>query len=81
MKLKELLKVISYLEEVQILIFRDGDAKTKGTDEIVFDGSVFDVPWTYADCELDNNSGDDEAVFTFIDEKGNSKIGIYIVEE
>lgn len=76
MKLKELLKVISYLQDVQILIFRDGDVKTKGTDEIVFEGSVLDVPWIYADCELDG-----EAVFTYIDEEGKAKIGIYIVEE
>ena len=81
MKLKELLKVIDYMCDVQILAYHGINAKMIGEEEVLFEGSVSDVPWTYADWALDNDSGDGEAVFTFINEKGEAIIGIYVVEE
>ena len=76
MKLKELLKTISYLQDVQILYYH-GDA----SEEVLFEGSVLDVPWTYAEWPLDIDNGDGEAVFSFVNEKGEAIIGIYVVEE
>ena len=40
-----------------------------------------DVPWTYADMLLDNESGDGESTFAFVNEKGQAIIGIYVMEE
>ena len=79
MKLKELLKVISDLCDVQILVYHGDHMAIQ--EETLFEGNVLDVPWTYADWQLDNNSGDGEAVFTFVNEKGEAIIGIYIMEE
>ena len=81
MKLKELLKVIGYMNNVQILVYHGVNAKMVGEEEILFEGNVLDVPWVYADWALDNDSGDGEAVFTFVNEKGEAIIGIYVVEE
>lgn len=80
MKLKELLKVINYTCDVQILVYHYNE-KMVGKDEILFEGNASDVPWVYADWTLDNESGDGEAVFTFINEKGEPIIGIYVMEE
>ena len=76
MKLKELLKVISFTQDVQILIY-EGD----GQEEVLFEGMASDVPWTYADMQLDNESGDGESTFAFVNEKGQAIIGIYVMEE
>ena len=76
MKLKELLKVISFTQDVQILMYEGN-----GRDEILFEGMASDVPWTYADMPLDNDSGDGESTFAFVNEKGEAIIGIYVVEE
>lgn len=76
MKLKELLKVISSIQDVQILIYEGND-----TEEILFEGCAMDVPWTYAEMLLDNDSGDGESTFAFVNEKGNAIIGIYVIEE
>lgn len=75
MILKDILKVISYLQEVQILLYEGN-----GTDEILFEGPASDVPWTYADMKLDN-SGDGESTFAFVNEKGDAIIGIYVMED
>ena len=76
MKLKELLKVISFIQDVQILIY-EGD----GQEEVLFEGMASDVPWTYADMPLDNESGDGESTFAFVNEEGQAIIGIYVMEE
>lgn len=76
MILKDVLKIIYYLQDVQILI-NEGN----GTDEILFEGPASDVPWTYADMKLDNNSGDGESTFAFVNEKGDAIIGIYVKED
>ena len=80
-KLKDVLQVISDLCDVQILVFRQGDKKGLGEDEIFFEGNVRDVPWIYADWELDNDIEIGQAVFTFVNEKGEAIIGIYVLEE
>ena len=76
MRLKILLKYISSEQDVQILLYR-----ASGQEEILFEGAASDVPWTYADMDLDNDSGDGEAIFSFINEKNESVIGIYIEEK
>ena len=81
MKLKELLKIISDLCDVQILVYHGVNAKMINEEEILFEGNVRDVPWVYADWVLDNDSGDGEAIFTFVNDKGEAIIGIYVVEE
>ena len=75
MILKDILKVISYLQEVQILLYEEN-----GTEEVLFEGMASDVPWTYADMKLDNDSGDGESTFAFVNEKGDAIIGIYVKE-
>jgi hypothetical protein len=75
MKLKELLKVINSIQNVQILLYEG-----IGSQEILFEGMASDVPWTYADMQLDN-SGDGESTFAFVNEKGNAIIGIYVKED
>ena len=80
-KLKDALQVISYLSDVQILVFNEGPKKGLGEDEILFEGNVRDVPWVYAERELDNDSVDGESIFAFVNEKGNAIIGIYVMEE
>lgn len=75
MKLKELLKVIGFMQDVQILIY-EGD----GQEEILFEGMASNVPWTYADMLLDNDSGG-ESTFAFVNEKDQAIIGIYVTEE
>ena len=76
MKLKELLKVISFMQDVQILLY-EGD----GQEEILFEGMASDVPWVYADRLLDNDSSDGESTFAFVNEKSQAIIGIYVMEE
>ena len=76
MKLKELLKVISYIQDVQILL-----SEGNGQEEILFEGMASDVPWTYADMPLDNDSDDGESTFAFVNEKGDAIIGIYVMED
>lgn len=76
MRLKILLKYISSEQDVQILLYQGS-----GQEEILFEGAASDVPWIYADMDLDNDSGDGEAIFSFINEKNESVIGIYIEEK
>lgn len=76
MKLKDVLKVISYLQDVQILVYKENNQ-----DEILYEGNVLEVPWIYVDYVLDLVNGDGEAVFSFINEKNESIIGIYVIEE
>ena len=76
MKLKDVLKVISYLQDVQILVYKENNQ-----DEILYEGNVLEVPWIYVDYVLDLVNGDGEAVFSFINEKNESIIGIYVMEE
>lgn len=75
-KLKDLLKVVESIQDVQILIYEGYEQ-----EEILFEGMASDVPWRYADMPLDNDSGDCESVFAFVNEKGNAVIGIYVMEE
>ena len=75
MILKDILKVIHYLQDVQILINEGNE-----TDEILFEGPASEVPWTYADMKLDNGE-DGESTFAFVNEKGNAIIGIYVEED
>ena len=76
MKLKDLLKIISFTQDVQILIYEGN-----GTEAVLFEGMVCDVPWRYAEMPLDNDSGDCESTFAFVNEKGEAVIGIYVMEE
>jgi hypothetical protein len=76
MKLKDVLKVISYLQDVQILVYKENNQ-----DEILYEGNVLEVPWIYVDYVLDLVNGDGEAVFSFINGKNESIIGIYVMEE
>jgi hypothetical protein len=76
MKLKELLKIVSSFQDVQILYYHK-----ENSQEVLFEGNVLEVPWIYAEWVLDNICGDGESVFSFINEKGEPIIGIYVMEE
>ena len=76
MKLREVLKHIGFDQKVQILI--DNSPKAH---EVVFEGDAMDVPWVWAEYELDTDING-EAMFAFIpDDKNEAWLGIYVREE
>ena len=78
MKLKELLKHISLDQKVQIAEFYTG-LHNEG-ETILFEGTAEDVPWRYAEMELDTDING-EAIYAFIpDDTNEAWIGIYVRE-
>lgn len=67
MKVIELLRHLHYLEEIRFF-FED-------EEEPVFQGSVLDLPWIYADLELNDSENGEAICSTVID--GKSYIEIY----
>ena len=51
--------------------------------EIVFEGSVYEVPWTYADRNLIDAYDNDrsEAMCPYVDEKGQACLRITLADE
>lgn len=78
MKLKELLKYISFDQKVQIAEFYTG---LHGNGEIIlFEGDADSVPWRYAEMEVDTDING-EAIYAFIpNDTKEAWIGIYVRE-
>ena len=80
LKLKQVLPYIDYGICIRIYdqVSVNGDQW-----EIVFEGSVCDVPWIYAErhfIEADNN-GESEAMCPYVDEKGHACLRITLADE
>jgi hypothetical protein len=74
MKLKEFLENINLDQKVQLLLYEDDNS-----EEILYEGEVWNVSWRYVDWLLDtNNIG--EAIYAFI-MNNEAWIAIYIKEE
>ena len=71
MKLKKLLKHISFLQKVQIIDYCDGK------EEILFEGYATDVPWECADMYLDTDDNG-EAIGTVTIDNEETAITIYV---
>lgn len=59
MKLIEILRYISFDTDIQILSYDSESEK----EEVLYKGNMFNIPWTLADLELDNNNGE-SAIYT-----------------
>ena len=78
MKLKELLKHISFDQKVQIVELYEG-LHTNG-ETILFEGDADSVPWKYAEMELDTDING-ESIYAFIlDDTNEAWIAIYVRE-
>ena len=80
LKLKQVLPYIDFGINVRIYdqVSINGDQW-----EIVFEGSVYNIPWTYADRSLidayDNEGS--EAMCPYVDEKGQACLRITLADE
>ena len=64
MKLIDLLPVFDDLNEV--VLWHEEQEKINGEDKPVFEGSIFDIPYGYLDCELYTPKGGDAPCYVGI---------------
>ncbi len=81
MKLKKLLKVTDKLADVSI---RTIEAIKGAEEEVLYEGSVMEVPWTLVQYKLDTETKTDDAVY--IESKRECegrepRLIIYVVED
>ena len=72
MKLKKLLKHISFLQKVQIIDYCDGN------EEILFEGYVCDVPWVHAELKLDTDDNGEAISILQLEGKQDPVLSIYV---
>lgn len=70
MKVKELLPHLYFLMNVEIIEYN-------GTEESLFKGLVYDIPWRIADMELDTDN-DGEAICIHTEEGEEPMLNIYV---
>ena len=72
MKLKKILPHLFFLMPVQIIEYNNNK------EEILFEGSVFDIPWELAELKLDTDDNGEAISILQIEGKQDPVLSIYV---
>lgn len=75
MKLKSILKNVDFLQMVKIY-----DAGAKDDSTALFEGSVFDVPWSIADMKIEEDETVDSIYTQYDREKNEVHLIFYVTD-
>jgi hypothetical protein len=64
MKLRKFLKYINKLDYIKIY-------SNEGEEDIIYEGTILDIPWWIVDCKLAEDPGNNEPVHTWFYETAN----------